>query len=448
MKNSTEKHSVSQRPKRADLSLLLIGMIAMLFAACGSELSVLPASPSGGTEALLDPCSLVLAPLNGTEPIDREIARLQQEVKGRERTSIAVERLGWKFVEKARLSYDAGYYNLAEQSGRCIERMEPESPAAMLLQGHALHSLHRFQEAEAIARSLVAKRGIPFDHGLLGDILMDEGKIQAAAAAYQSMVDMRPDLHSYSRAAHLRWFTGDIKGAIELIQLAAGGGSPRDSDSAAWVYTRLALYQLESGNLEQADLAVAQALGFRNTYAPALLVKGRILLARNRPADAIGPLRLAANQDRLPEYLWTLAEALGAAGQQENAQAVESDLVKIGEREDPRTYALFLATRRLDPNTALALAIDETGKREDVFTKDTLAWALRSVGRTGEASVVINKALSARPNDARILFHSGVIAAELGRRDEARSRLYEAKARQQMLLPSEREILARELAAS
>ena len=50
-----------------------------------------------------------------------------------------------------------------------------------LLRGHVLHQLHRFQEAEQIARRLTAKRQFVLDYGLLGDVLMEQGRLTEAA---------------------------------------------------------------------------------------------------------------------------------------------------------------------------------------------------------------------------------------------------------------------------
>ena len=69
----------------------------------------------------------------------------------------------------------------------------------MLLRGHVLQNLHRFKEAEPLARELVARRGSPFDHGLLGDLLMEQGKLDAAIQSYQAMVDLKPDPQAYAR---------------------------------------------------------------------------------------------------------------------------------------------------------------------------------------------------------------------------------------------------------
>ena len=101
-----------------------------------------------------------------------------------------------------------------------LERM-PDDDGARLLLGHALASQHRFAEAEAIARQLAAQRGLPADHGLLGDALLSQGRLAEAGAAYQAMMDLRPDSHAYARAAELRWLTGDLEGAV------AGDGRSR-----------------------------------------------------------------------------------------------------------------------------------------------------------------------------------------------------------------------------
>jgi tetratricopeptide (TPR) repeat protein len=135
-------------------------------------------------------------------------------------------------VAKARGSFDT-----ALQTGRIVRggfgfRIAWLSEA-LLLRGHVLQNLHHFKEAESLARELVAKRGLPFDYGLLGDALMEQGRIKEAVAAYQSMVDGRPDLQSYSRIAHIRWLTGDLEGAIEMSRAAVSASSPNDADSAA-----------------------------------------------------------------------------------------------------------------------------------------------------------------------------------------------------------------------
>src|SRR5262249_35630802 len=149
-------------------------------------------------------------------------------------------------------------------------------------------------------------------------------------------------------------------------------------------------------------------------YAPTLLLKGKLLLAQSRFREAVGPLQDAAKLNPLPDYQWTLAEALRAAGSENEASGIEAQLRKHGASSDPRTMALFLATRHDSPETALQLARTELSSRSDVFTHDALAWSLAAAGNLAEAQKEMQRALAEGTEDARLFFHAGVIASQSG----------------------------------
>ena len=250
----------------------------------------------------------------------------------------------------------------------------------MLLRAHVLQNLHRFKESEALAWRLVQQRGLSFDYGLLGDALMEQGKLNEAVEAYQQMMNLKPDLRAYARAAHMRWLKGDLDGAIEAMQLAVSAASPQDAESAAWVNTRLATYLFYAGKFNEAEQRCALALSLQNNYPQTLLLQGRILLGQSRFGEAVDALQNAVKLNPLPEYQWTLAEALRAAGKENEASEVEAQLCQRGASNDPRTLALYLATRHESPDTALRLARAELDSRSDVFTHDALAWSLAAAG--------------------------------------------------------------------
>lgn len=394
----------------------------------------------------LSPCALALAPHRGPSRIDDEIVRLQKEARAAVDRRKWLERLAWSFIAKARLSYDQGFYHLAEQCALCLESARPGDLEARLLRGHVLHSRHRFREAEALARGLVAVRGGPFDFGLLGDALFDQGRLSEAADAYQKMMDLKPCLESYSRAAQVRWLKGDVEGARQAMQLAVRAGSSQAGESTAWAYSRLAMYELAAGATDRAQAATTAALAQVPDYAPALLWRGRILLAAAQIEPAIAVLRQAAVADPLPEYQWVLAEALRAGGREAEARAVEEQLVRIGGRVDPRGLALFLATRRRDIPVALSLARQELESRGDVFTWDALAWALAASGDVSAARKTMARALAEGTQDARLFYHAAAIAREAGERQESRRWLAKASALKEMLLPCEQTMVIDELA--
>jgi tetratricopeptide (TPR) repeat protein len=384
---------------------------------------------------------IILAPQSGDGKVDREIARLQQAVRDARNPNFLIERLGWTFVAKARQSFDPGYYKLAEQCAVYLDSRQPGSDEALLLRGHVLHNLHRFKAAEPLARELATKRGLACDFGLLGDVLMEQGRLKEATKAYQTMLDLKPSLHSYARAAHLRWLKGDLTGAIEAMQLAVAASSPQDAESAAWVNTRLAFYQFQAGDNNEARRTADIALTYQHDYAPALLLRGRMKLSEGKSDDAAAQIQTATQLNPLPEYRWALADALREAGRESDALNIEQLLTQTGAADDPRTYALYLATRGQLPETAVQLTKSELKERADVFTHDAAAWSLARAGRIDDALTHLGQALAEGTKDARLFFHAAVIHSKAGHKEEA-SRFFEQATRlRHLLLPSERQQL-------
>ena len=206
-----------------------------------------------------DPLTLMLMPQVGDSRTDKEIRHYQDKVRLGENLDTSLEKLGWLFIAKARESFDPGYYKFAALCADVLETNTPGCSQGLLLHGYVLENLHRFKEAEPLARQLATTRGLPFDFGLLGDSLMEQGKLDEAVKAYQSMVDLRPDLESYARVAHIRWLKGDAEGAVEMMRAAVSASSPRDPDSAAWANTRLAMLEFQSGKTDGAQTAATAA---------------------------------------------------------------------------------------------------------------------------------------------------------------------------------------------
>jgi tetratricopeptide (TPR) repeat protein len=438
---------------RSKIFLLILGSVLLVAVGLvlwrASFVRPSPAIRKGDQSPTSNPgqSGLVLIPQKGNAPIDDEIRSLQNQARSKHQPPELMKRLGWAFVRKARLSCDPGYYELAEQCALVVESQRPNDPDALLLQGHILQSLHKFKEAESIARKLIAVRRDPADQGLLGDVLMEQGNLTDAVTAYQHMVDTRPDLESYTRVAHLRWLRGDLEGAIEAIEMATTGASPREPEPGAWAYTRMGIYGLQAGQLEVAKTSAAFALEYVNNYAPALLLRGRTLLAEGKLSASIEFLQQAADLNPLPEYQWILADALRQAGETEAAAKVEQKLTSTGAVNDPRTFALFLATRGEQLKRSLELAINELKTREDVLTMDAFAWALRANGRLKDALDYSQRSLAEGTLDARLFYHAGCIAMDTGNAAAARDLFLRADGIKQMLFPSERTDLNQQFAA-
>ncbi len=390
---------------------------------------------------------IVLAPHAGATAEDAAIRIAQDKVRGAAAQGADFERLAWAYVAKARRTLDAGFHKLAEKTADVGDAQLGASVAMRVVRAHVLHNLHRFREAEAVAARLVAERGEPDDLALLSDALIEQGKISEGVAVLQRLVNARPGAPAFSRIAQVRWLTGDLAGATTAMESALRATTAGDAETRAWVLVRLSGFALQRGDAARALGLAAEAATRLADYAPAQLATGRALLALDRTADAIAPLGRAAELAPLPEYQWWLADALRAHGRDGEAATVEQRLLKRGAIEDPRTFALFLATRRLEPDVALRLARAELSDRSDAFSHDALAWAAWAAGDTEAAATSMRVALATGARDARLFLHAGVIALARGEAPAAQAHFTAARAMAATLTPSERAQLARHGAA-
>ncbi|MFN2426010.1 MAG: tetratricopeptide repeat protein [Candidatus Binatia bacterium] len=381
------------------------------------------------------------------DPLDARIASLQQRIRTDGPTPATLERLGWTFVEKARATGDHGYYLLAGRCARGIDRSGDDAAQAELLEGHVLQSLHRFDEAGRVAVRLVERRGSALDHGLHGDVLLDQGRLEEAIDAYGRMMRRRPDSRAYARVAEVRLLTGDLEGARTALRTASRAVSPRDREAFAWIWSRLAIVELQSGD-EEAARAISEAAVRTAPGSPvAEFARGRVLLASGEYDSAVLALERAVAGSALPDVIRALADAYSAAARPDDAARTLAQLKAGGESGDPRAYSLWLAESGLDPERAFSLAREELTSRRDVYTLGALALAEARTGRIEEARGHMAEALRPGTEDPRLWYHAGVVAAAAGESVEAREWFLKARSQSQLLLPSLQRDLEQRLAA-
>ena len=146
------------------------------------------------------------------------------------------------------------------------------------------------------------------------------GKLAERAEAIQRMMDERPGPAAYSRGARMRWLHGDLPGAIELMRLAAGATGNADAAAAAWIRVELGRYLMQARQVLEAHAAVQDALALVPDHAPALALRGRLLLADGLDEEAVRFLAIAAELNPLPEHQWALRDALVRAGREVEAE--------------------------------------------------------------------------------------------------------------------------------
>lgn len=404
-------------------SCLALLFVAGLVVGCSEKPKAAPAK-ADGFAAAIDPDAslsqnkkLALAKLPGTGGADDEVNGAQKSVRDNMQKDDLWITLGRAWIRKARESNDPGFYLNADACAAVVLEHEPSNPLALNLRGLVHLNDHRFEEARDVAQKILAKRADdPMAWGTLSDALLEIGRYEEAIAATQQMVDLKPNLPSYSRASHLQWMRGDTGHAKQTVKnaLDAGRAAKRDPEPGAWVLVQAAMIFWHEGDFEGADAGFDKSLERISDYPPALVGKGRIAMASGDAKKAADYFARAYKTSPLPETAWLLGDAKKAAGDAEGGAQAYASVERDGRRTDPRTLSLFLSTKNQNADDAVALAREEYAKRKDVYTEDALAWALYRAGKLDEAKAGIARARRLGTPDARLVYHEGAIRMATG----------------------------------
>lgn len=378
-------------------------------------------------EQLLDAARAVPRPAT-----DRLVYALQQRLRGNPEDSQSLAHLGHAYLQKTRETGDPSYYAKAEQVFESALDADSQNAEALTGMGALCLARHEFKAALQWGQRAVAAN--PYKaaaFGVIGDAYIELGKYGEAVETIQKMVNLRPDLSSYSRVSYIRELMGDVPGAIEAMRLAISAGGPA-LENTNWCRTQLGNLYFNSGVLNAAEQAYQQALIVSSDYAPALFGIARVRAAQENVDEAIAILQNVTSALPLPEYVIELGELYELSGKPEEA-AQHYDLAQAlhqlqrdnGVQTDAE-LALFLADHDLDLPEALKRSRAAMQERPSIFAADVLAWTLYKNGQYEEAAHHIQQAMRLGTRNALIFFHAGMIYYRLGERGKAREHLRQA----------------------
>ncbi|MCB9787623.1 MAG: tetratricopeptide repeat protein [Deltaproteobacteria bacterium] len=372
--------------------------------------------------------ALALAPPEGSGPVVHALQKRQAAARQDPTRLELWVQVGHAWMQKARADADPGAVLHAEAAAAVVLATAPRDVRARDLYAMVLLDAHRFAEARDLARAVLADApDAVLAWGALSDALLELGDFDGALEAAQRMVDLKPGLPSYARAAWLRWLGGDVEGARTAYRLAiSAGGGAADREPASWVLVEAAETFRLTGDLEGAEAGYALALQHLPDYPPALVGQARVLLARGEAAHAVPLLERALARKPAVTTAGLLATAREAAGDADGAEEALSEAVAIGRRGDGLGLSRLYSERGLETAEALALARAEVAHRGGIATQDALAWALYRAGRPGEARAASDLALAHGTRDARLLYHAGAIRVAQGQVSEGRALIEEA----------------------
>jgi tetratricopeptide (TPR) repeat protein len=286
----------------------------------------------------------------------------------------------------------------------------------------ARHQFHAALELGEKARQINPDRA--YAYGVIADAQIELGQYSEAVNTLQAMVNLRPDMSSYSRISYLRELHGDTDGALEMMQKAVDSGTP-NLESTAWVRTQLGNLYFNTGDLEQAEVEYLHTLNDRPGYVYALAGLGRVRAAHGMTEEAIQLLDQVVAIMPIPEFVIMLGDLYQATGQQAAANqqyrllaAIEKLYRDNGVDMDMET-ALFNADHDQNLIETLDLARRAYENRPGIHSADALAWVLFKSGHFEEAEKYSEEALQLGTQDALKLFHAGMIALRLGDEPQA-----------------------------
>jgi tetratricopeptide (TPR) repeat protein len=406
-------------------SLVIAAALCALASSCARP------APVGSVDALLMP----LAGESETQSAaDRQLRAARALVQSRPSDAKGYNQLAAAYMQKAREAEDFAVNARAMEALDRSLRLAPDNYDALKLRSKLLLTFHRFEDALEVARR--AQRINPQDHdnyGAMTDALVELGEYPAAVEAAQRMVDIRPDTSSYARVSYLRWLHGDAAGAVEAMRVAAQAANPQDAEKVAWCHVQLGDALLNTGRREEAEREFDRALFVFPGYGAALSAKAR---ARIAAGDLEGALEIYRREHEAEPSADTalaigdLCAKLGRAGEAQKYYAAFESLEpgNAAAENDMHHLVAYWTDHDKNLDEALAFARKERARRKDIYTCDTLAWALYKKGMHEEAKAASDEALRLGTRDPRVLYHAGMIAYALGDRARGAEHLRHALA--------------------
>lgn len=393
-----------------------------------------PHQPGPAVQAGAETPAQILAGIptpRGDSVTEKAIAQATERARKWPNESKAWLDLGDVLGQRVRDTEDQSYCRQVELAYRRALALEPRSLGALTGLAWIYGSRHLFEQSVAWAeKALEIDPDEPTAYGIIGDAELELGDYDQALSHYQRMINLRPDLSSYSRSGYLLWVTGHRSRAIALMQRAIRAGAP-SAESTAWCRARLAMMLFDDGALISAWQTLEPALSAAPHNLHVLLAAGRLMAARRDYTVAMNFYRRALAVRPNIEALAAIGDLHALEGNEEEAEKFYQQVEALhaanlsGGLHDHMQIARFYADH--DRNLVEALRMAEQSKlTRNVLQADTLAWVYFKHGDQAKAEEAIEWALGRGSLDPATYFHAGMIAAKKG--DIANARHYLASA--------------------
>lgn len=367
----------------------------------------------------------------GNSASDKELRKCLAGVQKTGKNDKLWANLGDVLMQRVREMGDPSFYSYAESAYNRSLELNPKNVNAMTGLAWVNGGRHMFDKSINWAQKAIAiDAQSNVAYGLIGDAELERGEYDSAFEHYQKMLDIRPDLSSYSRGAYLLHLTGNNRKAKWLMAKAVLVGAPY-AENTSWCRAQLALMLYNEGNFVAAQQVLEEGLKVAPSNRHLLAVLGKVKSARRDYKGAIDVYKQAVALYPDHNSLVALGDLYTATGDKSAAETQYRAVIDLHNKNaangahDHMQMAQFYADHDRDLVEALRLA-EEHKLSKNVFEADTLAWCYYKNGQFAPAHQAIKRALRYKTPDARILFHAGLIYARLGQEAAARNYLNQA----------------------
>ncbi|MET7421997.1 hypothetical protein [Dactylosporangium sp. NPDC005555] len=397
--------------------------------------------PTGGAPAA--------APAERPQATNR-LAALQERLRAVPGDWTAWAALGEAYLEQARISADPAYYPKAEGALRRSLEVRPDGNAdALAGLGALANARHDFAGARTLAeRALAVNAWSDTAYGVLADAETQLGHPEAATAAVQRMLDLRPGLASYTRGSYDLEQHGKRTEAVALMRLALSTATaPAD---VAFCHQHLGSLAWAAGDVATAARHVSLGLAADPGAVGLWQLKAKLDAAAGDLTLALSSLDKVVARTPTVDALLDRARLLQAAGEDPSssfalARAAHALFTANGGTDDLGAASLALASG--DAAGAARLALAEWDRRQFGEVADMVAWTLLAAGEPGAALPFARRANALGQVDATLAYHYGMVAHAAGLKDTALVQLRLALALNPTFSPTDAPIAVRTLAA-
>lgn len=365
-------------------------------------------------------------------PTAQAISLFETRTDANGKDAVSATILGELLIRRSRETGDTSFVDQAEEALTSALVLLPTYPRAQSALATVYISQHRFEEGLTLATE--AYEADPDGDAIVavGDAQLALGRYEDARVSFLQAFDSFPAPLVSARLARIDEINGDVDGARATIDKAAavfatsgGGGEP-----AAWLQMRRGDLAFHMGDYTSAEQAYRNALEILPDHPASIAGLARSLEALGDRKGSIASWELVAELQPHPEILLALAEMYQVDGQDERARQTFVEMAAVAEASRG-LFEIAVAHYEADhgdPAIAVETAQLLVDTRPDLYSYDAFAWASYRAGDLAAARAAADVALSTKPGDAKLWYHSGAIWAAIGNEARAISDLEHALA--------------------